>query len=53
MKSLADLLYMESLRRSVHDRAVRRFMIGLVLTFAGVGAAILVDGLEVAGAFAS
>ncbi len=45
MKALADLLRHESLRRSVHDRAVRFFMAGLILAFAGVGAAILLDVL--------
>ena len=48
MKLLADLLHQESLRRSVHDRAVRFFMIGLILTFVGVGAAILLDVTQVA-----
>ena len=48
MKSLADLLRHESLRRSVHDRAVRFFMVGLILTFVGVGAAILLDVFQVA-----
>jgi hypothetical protein len=48
MKSLADLLHQESLLRSVHDRAVRFFMIGLVLTFVGVGAAILLDVTQLA-----
>jgi hypothetical protein len=43
MKSLSDLLHVESLRRSVHDRAVRLFLIGLILTFLGVGAAMLLD----------
>lgn len=48
MKSLADLLRHESLRRSVHDRAVRFFMVGLILTFVGVGAAILLDVFQIA-----
>ena len=48
MKSLADLLRHDSLRRSVHDRAVRFFMVGLILTFVGVGAAILLDVFQIA-----
>lgn len=48
MKALADLLHQRSLLRSVHDRAVRFFMIGLVLTFVGVGAAILLDVTQLA-----
>ncbi|MEP9390287.1 hypothetical protein [Mesorhizobium sp. KR9-304] len=48
MKALADLMRQESLRRSVHDRAVRFFMIGLVVTFAGVGAAIVLDVTQLA-----
>ena len=53
MKSLLDLLRYESLFRSVHSRAVRHFLIGLVLTFVGVAAAILIDLTEVAERSAS
>jgi hypothetical protein len=48
MKSLADLMRHESLLRSVHDRSVRFFMAGLVLTFVGVGAAIVLDVFQIA-----
>lgn len=52
MKSLADLLRHESLQRLVHDRAVRFFMVGLILTFVGVGAAILLDVFQIANSSA-
>ena len=49
MKALSDLLHLQSLRRSVHDRAIHIFLAGLILTFGGVGAAILLDVLQMTG----
>ena len=46
VKALSDLLHVESLRRVVHDRAIRFFLAGLILTAIGVGTAILLDVFE-------
>ena len=43
IKALADLLHLKSLRRKVHDRAIHYFLAGMIMTFGGVGVAILLD----------
>lgn len=49
MRALAMLLDTKSLQRSIHARANRIFITGLVLTACGVGGAILLDFFEIAG----
>jgi ABC-type uncharacterized transport system permease subunit len=49
IKSLADLLHVESLERRRHDRATRIFMAGLLFTAAGVAIAILLDVFRITG----
>ena len=46
MRALSNLLHLKSLRRSVHDRAIHIFITGMVMTFCGVGIAILLDVVE-------
>lgn len=49
IKSLADLMHVESLERRRHDRATRIFMGGLLFTAAGVAVAILLDVFRITG----
>jgi len=46
--ALAALLHPNSLKRARYDRAIRQFLIGLVLVGAGVAIAITLDALTVA-----
>ncbi|WP_292587968.1 hypothetical protein [Mesorhizobium sp.] len=48
IRALAILLDIKSLQRSIHDRASRIFIAGLILAACGVGMAILLDFFEVA-----
>ncbi|MDX8512911.1 hypothetical protein [Mesorhizobium captivum] len=48
MRALAILLDIKSLQRTIHDRASRIFIAGLIFTACGVGLAILLDFFDVA-----
>ncbi|AZO08076.1 MULTISPECIES: hypothetical protein [unclassified Mesorhizobium] len=48
MRSLAMLLDIQSLQRSIYARASRIFIAGLIFTACGVGLAILLDFFDIA-----
>ncbi|MDX8493778.1 hypothetical protein RFN29_19620 [Mesorhizobium sp. VK22B] len=48
MRALAILLDIKSLQRTIHDRASRIFIAGLIFTACGVGLAILLDFFDIA-----
>ncbi|OHV88046.1 hypothetical protein [Mesorhizobium sp. ORS 3428] len=47
MRALAILLDIKSLQRTIHDRATRIFIAGLIFTACGVGLAILLDFFDI------